>query len=41
MEYYKTLLHWHLSIHIDPLEVHKLGLQEVARIEAQMQRVSN
>ena len=39
-EYYKSLLYWHLSIHMDPKEVHNLGLKEVARIKQKMESVS-
>ena len=41
IEYYKSLLHWHLSVNKDPQELHNLGLQEVARIKNKLFTVSN
>ncbi|XP_060588530.1 uncharacterized protein LOC132743946 [Ruditapes philippinarum] len=39
VEYYKACLKWHLSIDISPEEIHQKGLQEVARINKEMQQV--
>nr|KAG5699287.1 hypothetical protein BaRGS_000489 [Batillaria attramentaria] len=38
-EYYKACLKWYLSLNMTPEEVHQLGLREVQRTEAQMQRI--
>ncbi len=38
-EYYRQLLRWHLSIDVDPMEVHNMGLAEVARIKIKMEEV--
>lgn len=32
MNFYKAALAWHLSVNMDPFEVHQLGLKEVKRI---------
>ena len=37
--YYKACLKWHLSFEMSPDEVHKKGLEEVARISTDMQKV--
>ncbi len=38
--YYKSLLRWHLSMDIDPEDVHAIGLKEVARIKIEMEKVN-
>ncbi|KAL8595366.1 hypothetical protein ACOMHN_024065 [Nucella lapillus] len=38
-EFYQACLKWYLSLNMTPDEVHKLGLREVARIEALMQGI--
>ena len=38
-EYYKACLKWHLSIEMSADEVYDLGVQEVERISAEMQKV--
>ena len=36
--YYKACLKWHLSLEMTPDQVHKLGLQEVERINTEMKK---
>ena len=40
-EFYQACLKWYLSLNMTPDEVHQLGLREVARTEALMQRVTH
>ena len=38
--YYRAALKWHLSLDMDPEEVHQKGLSEVARIKTAMEKVN-
>ena len=39
-QYYRAVLKWYLTLDMDPEDVHKIGLQEVARIRENMENVS-
>lgn len=36
MEYYRWLVRWHTTLDVAPDEVHRIGLEEVVRIDAEM-----